>query len=434
MERILSLKHNEWIIHGKVYNLESFVANHPGGSLILNVNRRRDCTELFESYHFISNKTDYIETKLQQHYVRDALKSQIESPFDWNSEEYVLMKKELRHKFMSFFDKNQITSKANNKYLLMLAVLFVAWIITFYFYFQGYYFTLFTLSLLCWIFASDMLHSGAHYAIFKAPFWNEFVAKLFGWFLCPFLIWYYQHNISHHSYTNIADKDVDLVWHEEDYSVQRNKKHDKSNPRYRRVFMFLVPYVSRSFFTSYGVASVPFREKKLFRMWAEKFMFDQNSHYMKWEILITWLQIVLLLVIMPIIPIYQFGVARGLLFLVIPISVHGVLFHIFSQISHINEDSFRNEELKKSKNFIVHQILSASDYSIRSEFMGSIALGLNNHVLHHIVPSVHPCHYPKLSSILQQFCRKHNIQQSIHAGLYSCFRHHFCYLLDINFN
>jgi cytochrome b involved in lipid metabolism len=46
-----NLKPNEWMVHGKKFNLTKFVDNHPGGTRTINMGRGRDCTELFESYH-----------------------------------------------------------------------------------------------------------------------------------------------------------------------------------------------------------------------------------------------------------------------------------------------------------------------------------------------------------------------------------------------
>ena len=40
-----------WLIHGKYYDLEPFMNEHPGGRRFLEQSRGMDCTELFESIH-----------------------------------------------------------------------------------------------------------------------------------------------------------------------------------------------------------------------------------------------------------------------------------------------------------------------------------------------------------------------------------------------
>jgi acyl-lipid (8-3)-desaturase len=38
------------VIHGKVYDVTSYIARHPGGAMIY-VKAGRDCSHLFDSYH-----------------------------------------------------------------------------------------------------------------------------------------------------------------------------------------------------------------------------------------------------------------------------------------------------------------------------------------------------------------------------------------------
>jgi len=43
-----------WCIHNRRYDLTEFSRVHPGGNAIL-LGKGRNCTELFESYHSLSN-------------------------------------------------------------------------------------------------------------------------------------------------------------------------------------------------------------------------------------------------------------------------------------------------------------------------------------------------------------------------------------------
>mmetsp|Transcript_12488 Transcript_12488/g.27577 ORF Transcript_12488/g.27577 Transcript_12488/m.27577 type:complete len:364 (-) Transcript_12488:1084-2175(-) len=47
---------NLWTIHGKTYDLRSFIDDHPGGREALELGRGRDCTALYESYHPFTNR------------------------------------------------------------------------------------------------------------------------------------------------------------------------------------------------------------------------------------------------------------------------------------------------------------------------------------------------------------------------------------------
>lgn len=54
-----------WWIHGRGYDLESFVHRHPGGLEAILLGKGRDCTALVESYHaFSSNHSKILEKYL----------------------------------------------------------------------------------------------------------------------------------------------------------------------------------------------------------------------------------------------------------------------------------------------------------------------------------------------------------------------------------
>jgi fatty acid desaturase len=60
-----------WLVHGKLYNLNPFVDDHPGGRRMISLGRGWDSTTLVESYHALADR-QRIDQILAQHYVRDA--------------------------------------------------------------------------------------------------------------------------------------------------------------------------------------------------------------------------------------------------------------------------------------------------------------------------------------------------------------------------
>lgn len=65
-----------WRIHNKLYDLNSFIEDHPGGSMWLNLTKGTDITEAFECHHL----TPAAEKLLPKFYVRDAVTPR-NSPF-----------------------------------------------------------------------------------------------------------------------------------------------------------------------------------------------------------------------------------------------------------------------------------------------------------------------------------------------------------------
>ncbi len=63
---------NLWIIENKLYDLNNFVDQHPGGSRWLSMTKGQDVTELFIIHHL--NETKARET-LSKYYVKDTQKT-----------------------------------------------------------------------------------------------------------------------------------------------------------------------------------------------------------------------------------------------------------------------------------------------------------------------------------------------------------------------
>lgn len=131
---------------------------------------------------------------------------------------------------------------------------------------------------------------------------------------------------------------------------------------------------------------------------------------------------------------------KAFAFTALPWLILGFIFHYFTQISHINEECFSSQgmacksigdtskeplksqrasckissDLSKEPEFdssptdwAVHQIHSTWDYQTTSRLMNFLSVSLNNQIVHHLFPSIHPCHYPDLSPIVCEIAWKH---------------------------
>jgi len=125
------------------------------------------------------------------------------------------------------------------------------------------------------------------------------------------------------------------------------------------------------------------------------------------------------------------GFARGAAHALFPFLVTGLLYYAFSQVSHLNAPSV---EPITSKEWAVHQICaSQGDYEYGSVKWGKISNGLNNQMVHHLFPSVHPCHYPALSALLRPVFERHGLPMPGWRYTYAdSWRLHSAYLLSLN--
>ena len=415
-----------WVINKKVYNLTSFLDHHPGGNYILKLAKSRDCTELFYSYH-ISSKlpTSYFENKLNNYYIRNALPHEITSKFNWDSKpNYELFK----HKLITIPNiKASYLTRFNYALLSILGIF--TWIL----WLKANFLSLILVPLWGLYFAGEILHSSTHYAIFKSPKLNNLISYL-GMYHCLPLTWYHQHVISHHTHPNIPNRDADINTRCIDF-LGLGWRTNTHQP-YKNYFKYYK-------YTKYlGIPSTSFDQtfiKPVFSLFTNTFggviKFTYAGFLDKTNFIIQFLGLVLLFGIM----IYLHNLPIALIFCFVPRALHGTLTYMAFKVAHITEHAFLNlhnpqeyTQQNPNQEWIIHQILSTVDHSTQSRLISYLVIGLNNHVVHHICPAVHPDKYRKINLLLQEFCQEQNIKYTNYTSYWNAWEAHNNYLNKLN--
>ena len=73
------------------------------------------------------------------------------------------------------------------------------------YFFAGQWWTLLATPVLAWVVIANYWHDGLHFSLCCDWRVNAILPYLFPWLSSPWL-WYHQHVIGHHAYTNIAHK------------------------------------------------------------------------------------------------------------------------------------------------------------------------------------------------------------------------------------
>ncbi len=209
--------------------------------------------------------------------------------------------------------------------------------------------------------------------------------------------WRIQHNILHHTYTNIEGLDHDL-----DAGVfLRFSPHSKRYKMHR--FQHLYAWFL------YGLLTL---------QWATIKDFKQVIQYEKLDLLkkekITLrkalMQITFYKAIyytyMIILPIFVFGMAWQyvLIGFVVMHFVAGFLLSVVFQLAHVMEECEFPEptDVRKIENsWAVHQLLNTADFSPRSKWMNWFVGGLNHQIEHHLFPHISHVHYREIAPIVK---------------------------------
>ena len=273
-----------------------------------------------------------------------------------------------------------------------------------------------------WWWSGAIIHDATHYSLAYKSTVSERIGWLGGWMFCLPSTWLRQHVTGHHVHTNVEGHDPDLYHWTRFFHVR--PRHRDPTPSHGWATL-----VVRSF--SSLLASLRGTHKLLSdaRWKGCDAVIVWSGREALW-LSIQWALFVGMLVFV--------GYRTSVCMAAVPFAVVGVLYYGFSQVSHINAESFEKGKgtaaAPQSNEWAVHQIATTrGDYGYRSRLWYLLSIGLNNQAIHHCFPSVHPCHYPALSRLMKPVFEKHGLPQNgWEQSFGDALRLHFMHLQALN--
>jgi len=398
-----------WIYRGERYDLRSFVDNHPGGSHAILLGQGRDCTQLFDSYHPFTD----VPRKVLARYKYVGSSEPIEaSLFKVDVTPFYDDARSAARKLFSprgneSSDEVQRNCKATaaawvQHTLGMCVVSFAFWR-----WCHGDILAVFYFPVVYWMVCSDLMHNGSHFAMSRNVCLNTLSAYIGGLHV-QFHLWAFQHVVAHHVHTNVHGKDPDM--HHFDAEADRKDGGHmgyRSHPSHPNYSQYKWCWKYGIFHQMMGTTAAVALLNVAKYVHAMKIQVVSMPRKMMTSVVIDR---AILTAFIALFCWYK-GVGVGLSLIFPSWCVHGCLFNIFSQITHVNEQSFPASSKGKGEpiEWAVHQVLTGADYNCDSKLWGMLSINLNNQIVHHLFPSVHPCHYPALRRALIPVCEKHKI-------------------------
>ena len=232
-------------------------------------------------------------------------------------------------------------------------------------------------------------------------------------------VWKIQHNIFHHTYTNIHGLDEDI----KTKLVIRLSKYAPLQwiHRYQHVYVFFL----------YGFNTLFFIISDLIKLlnYHRTGMIKRQKSALHWELLrlfFTKVAYVFLTVALPMLitPLLWWQVMIGVL------AMHftaGYILTIVFQMAHIVEgveQPVLNESGDVENAWAVHQLQTTANFSRDNRFLNWFVGGLNFQIEHHLFPSMCHVHYRKISSIVEQTANEFNVPYHVKPTLGSALQSH----------
>ncbi|MFY0651470.1 MAG: acyl-CoA desaturase [Cyclobacteriaceae bacterium] len=251
----------------------------------------------------------------------------------------------------------------------------------------------------------SIMHDANHGAYSK----NKYVNKVMG--ICSDLVgasstnWKIQHNVLHHTYTNVDGMDEDI----DPSGVMRFSPNQKWHKIYR--FQHFYVWFFYGIMTIFWVTTKDFRSIYKYRKMG---LNDKQGNINKvlaqlsvWKIFYFGYILVLPMIFLSV---AWWQVLLGFA------SLHfvcGLILSCVFQLAHVMPDmeypQIDENTGSLENNWAIHQLITTANFSPRSKILSWFIGGLNYQIEHHLFPNICHIHYKNISKIVKKTAKEYGL-------------------------
>ena len=272
----------------------------------------------------------------------------------------------------------------------------------------------------------NVMHDANHGSVSNKQWVNKLLGASIYLLSGNVFTWKTQHNVLHHSYTNIHGVDEDLdtrgllrLHPEEKYKSIHKYQH------------FYAPFL-------YGLLTINWLLTKDFTQLYRyhKIGVAGNNNKTKELINIIFWKLAYFAIFI-FLPVYVGGWSFGLVVLGV-LSAHflaGVTLSIIFQLAHVIPEVSHpvNQNNKTDHSWAVLQLATTANFSTKSRIVTWFTGGLNFQIEHHLFPNVSHVHYPKISKLVKQTAEEMELSYIEYKTFWQATVAHFKYLKQLAF-
>ncbi len=336
--------------------------------------------------------------------------------------------KELRKRVNSYFKENNKSQHANTN--MVIKTIFMLGL-----YFVPYFFIIFNITDNPWIvfglwilmsfgmagIGFSIMHDANHGAYSKNQTINKYLGYLINLVGGSSVNWKIQHNVLHHTYTNIAnhDEDIDGPLMRYAHKIKRLKAH-----RFQQFYAWFL----------YGLITISWTMKKDFiqlkRYKKKDLIKTQNITYKKAFFRLLGAKIFYISYVLAIPMIFSSQTWwLTLIFYFIMHFVCGIIISVTFQLAHVvSETEFPEPSIdgQIENGWAIHQLLTTANFARKNLLLSWFVGGLNFQIEHHLFPNICHVHYRKISKIVKNTAKEFGLpyyQNTLIGAIISHARH-----------
>ncbi|MFL5751947.1 MAG: fatty acid desaturase family protein [Bacteroidia bacterium] len=331
----------------------------------------------------------------------------------------------LRKNVNTYFKEKNISSKGNFKMIFksvaMLSMYFAPFVLMLTLPLSGW--VIFPLSILMGIGMSGIGMSVMHDAVHGSFSKRNWLNKLFGTTMYFIggntFTWKVQHNILHHTYTNIEGYDEDI---EPRASLRLSKLSPlKKMHRFQHIYAF--------FLYCFMSLSRTFKDLDQLRKYNKAGITKQQGSSPEKEMIRLLLTKVAYLVIIIGLPLLFSSFSWWLIisgFLVMHF-VAGLFMSTVFQMAHLVEEAKQplpDEAGIIHNEWTIHELETTANFARKSKWFGWMIGGLNYQIEHHLFPNICHIHYRAISPIVERTAKEFGLRYNENRTFFSALGSH----------
>ncbi|MDI1354497.1 MAG: acyl-CoA desaturase [bacterium] len=336
----------------------------------------------------------------------------------------------LKKNVNAYFKTNNISTKANAAMVVKTIVLIALYIAPFVLILSIPMSGL--LALLCTVVMGigvagvgmGVMHDATHGAYSNSPWVNKLFAGTIYLLGSNSLNWKIQHNVLHHTYTNITGLDEDID----------NKGPIRLSERmpYKKIYRF--QYLYAVFF--YGLMTLTMLTNDFIRLtkYSKMGLVGAQNKKLGSEFTKMLLRKTLYLIVIIGLPLWltPFSIWQILLGFFVMHWVASIILSLVFQMAHVVEGTDQEGTGHDiTSDWHVHQLKTTSDFAKSNKLLSWYVGGLNFQVEHHLFPTICHVHYKHLAPIVAETAREYNVPYHSHPSFRAALRSHFTKLKEL---
>jgi linoleoyl-CoA desaturase len=330
-------------------------------------------------------------------------------PADGEQKEFA---KTLRKNVNAYFSENRLSQKANGSMILKTVVMISMYLVP--------YFMVLGLDLnalqafLCFAVMGigvagvgmGVMHDACHGAYSKRKWVNDLLSGTLYLLGSNVLNWKIQHNVLHHTYTNIPGMDED-IGEKGPITLSRQNSSGKHH-RFQHWYAF--------FFYGFMTLAMLVNDFTRLSKYSEKGLLVSQQKTLRRQYILMIVRKIVYLALFIGLPLAftELGIWRILLGFFIMHWVASIILSFVFQMAHVVEGAEQVEASPEIRtDWYLHQMRTTSDFAHDNKLLSWYVGGLNFQIEHHLFPNICHVHYKAIAPIVQRTAEEYGVPYNL---------------------